>query len=116
PAQADRQDRCSAAAHRGRNLRLLRGDGRAHRAQAPRSPPDRDPVDRSPGAPRAARKSVSRRLRRLDEAPLKATKSGAKECIATIEASDEAPLKATKTARAPVIKRVGWAKPRLRFR
>ena len=64
PAQADRQDRRRADAHRRRHLRLLRGDRRADLAQAPRSAPDRDPVDRGAGAPRAARAGLSRRLSR----------------------------------------------------
>ena len=48
--------------HRRRLLRLLRGDRRADLAQAPRSAPDRDAVDRGAGAPRAARAGLSRRL------------------------------------------------------
>ena len=51
-----------AAADRGRHLRLLRGDRRADRAEASRRPPDRHPVDRGAGAPRAPRESLSRRL------------------------------------------------------
>ena len=62
PAQADRQDRRRDPAHRRRHLRLLRGDRRADRAQAPRGAPDRDAVDRGAGAPRAARAGLSRRL------------------------------------------------------
>ena len=50
------------AANRGRHLRLLRGNRRADRAETPRRPPDRDPVDRGAGAPRAAREGLSRRL------------------------------------------------------
>ena len=41
--------------HRGRHLRLLRGDRRADLAPTARSASDRDPVDRGAGAPRAAR-------------------------------------------------------------
>ena len=52
------------AADRGRHLRLLRGDRRADLDQAPRGPADRHPVDRGAGAARAARASLSRRLRR----------------------------------------------------
>ena len=62
-AQADSQDRIGAAAHRGRDIRLLRGDRRADRAEASRRPADRNPVDRGAGAPRAPRKGLSRRLR-----------------------------------------------------
>src|SRR6185295_11962176 len=43
-------------------LRLLRGERRADLAQAARSPPDRDALDRGAGAPRAARACLSRRL------------------------------------------------------
>ena len=50
-------------AHRGRHLRLLRGDRRADRAETARCPADRDPVDRGAGASRAARAGLSRRLR-----------------------------------------------------
>ena len=39
------------AAHRGRHLRLLRGDRRADQPQAPRGAADRDAVDRGAGAP-----------------------------------------------------------------
>ena len=70
PAQADRQDRRGAAAHRGRHLRLLRGDRRADLAEAPRSAPDRHAVDRSAGAPRAPRARLSRRLGRPRIRPL----------------------------------------------
>ena len=62
PAQADRQDRRRAGAHRGGHLRLLRGDGRAHRPEAPRRAAHRHAVARSPGASRAAREGVPRRL------------------------------------------------------
>ena len=61
-AEADRQDRRGAAAHRRRHLRLLRGDRRAHRPQTPGSPPHRDAVGGSAGAPRKTRKSLSRRV------------------------------------------------------
>ncbi len=50
------------AAHRGRHLRLLRGDRRADLAQAPGSPPHRHAVDRSAGTPRAPRAGVSGRV------------------------------------------------------
>src|SRR6202043_2909081 len=49
-------------AHRGRHLRLLRGDRRADLDQATRSAPDRDAVDRGAGAPRTPRARLSRRL------------------------------------------------------
>ena len=49
--------------HRRRHLRLLRGDRRADLAQASRSAPDRDAVDRGAGAPRAPRAGVSGRLK-----------------------------------------------------
>src|SRR5664280_2634700 len=62
PAQADRQDRRSARAHRRWYLRLLRGDRRADLDPPPGSAPDRDAVGGSAGAPRAARAGVSRRL------------------------------------------------------
>ena len=62
PAQADRQDRRRAPPHRGRHLRLLRGDRRADLAQAARGAPDRDAVDRGAGTPRAARAGVPGRL------------------------------------------------------
>ena len=62
PAQADRQDRCGAAPDRRWLLRFLRGDGRADFAQAPGCAAHRDPVHRSAGTPRAARKGLSRRL------------------------------------------------------
>ena len=51
-------------AHRGRHLRLLRGDRRADRAQAPRGAPDRHAVGRGAGASRAPRARLPRRLSR----------------------------------------------------
>ena len=62
PAQADLQDRCCTAPDRRRHLRLLRGDRRADRPQAPGGPPDRHAVGRGPGAPRAPRADLPRRL------------------------------------------------------
>src|SRR6476661_6959842 len=53
--QADLQDRVCLEVDRGRHLRILRGDRRADRAEAPRSPSDRHAVGRSAGAPRASR-------------------------------------------------------------
>ncbi len=63
PAQADRQDRCRARPHRGRLLRVLRGDRRAHRPETARCAPDRDAFGRGAGAPRAARARLPRGLR-----------------------------------------------------
>src|SRR5262245_16136941 len=62
PAQARCQDRRRTPAHRGWHLRILRGDWRADLDSTPRSPPDRDLVDRGAGAPRAARARLPRRL------------------------------------------------------
>src|SRR5262249_17805118 len=61
-AQADLQDRRGADPDRGRLLRLLRGDRRTDRAEAPGGPPDRHLVDRGPGAPRAHGTHPPRRL------------------------------------------------------
>ena len=47
-------------ADRARHLRLLRGDRRADRDQAPRSPPDRDDDRRGAGTPRAPASEVYR--------------------------------------------------------
>ena len=43
-----------ARPHRGRHLRLLRGDRGADQPEAARRPADRDAVDRGAGTPRAA--------------------------------------------------------------
>src|SRR3981189_3517260 len=85
PAQGDPQDRCRAAGNGGRHLRLLGGDRRADLDQAPRGPPDRDPVDRGSGTPRAARTGVSRRVRAPPTRRSKESAGGANGCIATIE-------------------------------
>src|SRR5262249_54072789 len=53
PAQADQQDRLGPAPHRAGRIRLLRRDRRADRHQAPGSPPDRHPLPRGAGTPRA---------------------------------------------------------------
>ncbi len=50
------------APHRGRLLRLLRGDRRADQPGPAGSPPDRHPEPRGPGAPRAPRTRPPRRL------------------------------------------------------
>ena len=50
------------APDRGRLVRLLRRDGRADLAAPARRAPDRHPLGRSPGAPRAAREDLPRRL------------------------------------------------------
>ena len=62
PAQARRQDRRRARPHRGRLVRVLRGDGRADRPEAARCAPDRDAVGRGAGAPRAPRARLPRGL------------------------------------------------------
>ncbi len=56
-------------ARRGRQLRLLPGDRRGDRHQAPRSTPGRHSHHRSPGAPRAARAAVRRPRRPLPLVP-----------------------------------------------
>ncbi len=62
-AQADRQDRCGHLPDRRWFVRLLRGNRRAHLAEAPGSPPDRHALARSPGASRAQRARVPGRLK-----------------------------------------------------
>src|ERR1700730_14591818 len=60
PDLADR----AARPHRGRHLRLLRGNRRTDFAASPGSASHRDLVDRGAGAPRAPRAGVSGRLGR----------------------------------------------------
>ena len=65
-AQVDRQDRRRTPADRGRVLRVLRGDRRAHQPDAPRGAPHRDAERRGSGtarAPRTARIVRSKRGR-----------------------------------------------------
>jgi hypothetical protein len=69
PAQADRQDRRRHRPHRRQHLWLLRGDRRADLAEAAGGPADRDALARSPGAPRAQRARLPRRLRPLPRSP-----------------------------------------------
>ena len=59
-AQAAQEDRPGARAHRRRQLRLLRGDRRAHRHPAPARAPHRHAHDRGAGASRAQAEALRR--------------------------------------------------------